>query len=63
MPCLSLQDKDCAIGQLEAGVPVRREAALFGVSPGTIFKLRTKFRETGEVKDRQRSGLPRKTDF
>ena len=52
MPRLSLHDKACAIGQLEAGVPVRRVAALFGVSPGTTSKLRTKFRETGEVKDR-----------
>ncbi|KAM3870151.1 RNA helicase Mov10l1-like [Diretmus argenteus] len=54
-------DKARAIGQLEAGVPVRRVAALFGVSPGTISKLRTKFRETGEVKDRPRSGRPKKT--
>ena len=61
MPRLSLQDKAHAIGQLEAGVPVRRVAALFGVSPGTISKLRTKFRETGEVKDRPQSGRPRKT--
>ncbi|KAJ8381891.1 hypothetical protein SKAU_G00026690 [Synaphobranchus kaupii] len=61
MPRLSLQDKARAIGQMEAGVKVRRVAALFGVSPGTISKLRTKFRETGEVKDRPRSGRPKKT--
>jgi len=61
MPRLSLQDKARAIGQLEAGVPVRRVAALCGVSPGNISKLKTKFRETGEVKDRPRSGRPRKT--
>ena len=61
MPRLSLQDKARAIGQLEAGIPVRRVAALCGVSPGNFFKLRTKFRETGEVKDRPRSGRPRKT--
>ena len=41
-----------AIGQLKAGVPAFRGAASFGVSPGTISKLRTKFNETIEVKDR-----------
>ena len=38
--------------QLEAGVPAFREAASFGFSPypfRTIFKLRSKFHETGEV--------------
>lgn len=61
MPRLSLQDKARAIGQLEAGVPGYRVAAAFGVSPATISKLKTKFRETGDVKDRPRSGRPRKT--
>ena len=61
MPRLSLQDRACAIGQLEAGVPAFRVAASFGVSPGAISKLRAKFRETGEVKDRPRSGRPKKT--
>ena len=61
MPQLSLQDRACAIGQLEAGVPAFRVAASFGVSPGAISKLRAKFCETGEVKDRPRSGRPKKT--
>ena len=61
MPRLSLQDRARAIGQLEAGVPAFRVAASFGVSPGAISKLRAKFRETGEVKDRPRSGRPKKT--
>ena len=60
MPRLSLQDRAGAIGQLEAGVPAYRVAA-FGVSPGSISKLKTKFRETGEVKDPPRSGRPKKT--
>ena len=51
MPRLSLQDRAGAIGQLEAGVPAYRVAASFGVSLGSISKLKTKFRETGEVKD------------
>ena len=35
--------------QFKAGVPASRVAASFGFSPGTISKLRSKFRETGEV--------------
>ena len=61
MPRLSVLDRARAIGQLETGVPAFRVAASFGVSPGTISKLRAKFRETGEVKDRPRSGRPKKT--
>ena len=41
--------------------PQNQVAALFGVSPGTIFKLKAKFCETGDVKDRPRSGRPKKT--
>ena len=58
---LSNLDKARAIGQLEAGVPQRQVAATFGVSEGMISKLKAKFRETGDVKDRPRSGRPRKT--
>ena len=41
------QYKACAMGQVEAGVPLGRVAALIGVNPGTIFiniEHRTKFR-------------------
>ena len=61
MPSLSNLEKARAIGQVEAGVPQNQVAALFGVSPGTISKLKAKFRETGDVKDRPRSGRPKKT--
>ena len=61
MPRLSNLEKARAIGQVEAGVPQNQVAALFGVSPGTISKLKAKFRETGDVKDRLRSGRPKKT--
>ena len=39
----------------EGGVLLHRVAALFGVSPGTISKLRTKVCETGKIKGRQHS--------
>ena len=61
MPRLSNLEKARAIGQVEAGVPQNQVAALFGVSPGTISKLKAKFRETGDAKDRPRSGRPKKT--
>ena len=61
MPRLSNLEKARAIGQVEAGVPQNQVAALFGVSPGTISKLKAKFRDTGDVKDRPRSGRPKKT--
>ena len=61
MPRLSNLEKARAIGQVEAGVPQNQVAALFGVSPGTISKLKAKFRETGDVKDRPRSGRPKMT--
>jgi len=61
MPRLSNLDKACAIGQVEAGVLQYQVATLFGVSPGSISKLKAKFHETGDVKDRQRSGHPGKT--
>ena len=61
MPRLSNLEKARAIGQVEAGVPQNQVAALFGVSPGTISKLKAKFCETGDIKDRPRSGRPKKT--
>lgn len=62
MPHLSLQYKAYVIGQLETGVLVRRGAALFGVSPSTIYKLRTRYHETGEVEDRPLNGHPGSTN-
>ena len=61
MPRLSNLLKAQAIGQLQAGVPQKDVAARFGVSASTISRLRAKFLESGEVKDRPRSGRPKKT--
>ena len=57
--CL-LQESACHvwliwIGQLQAGVPQNQVAALFGVSPSTISKLKAKSHITGDVRDRLRS--------
>ena len=49
------------IVQLQAGVPQNQVAALFGVSPSTLSRLKATFHITGDVKDRPRSGRPKKT--
>ena len=50
-----------AIGLLEAGTPVKRVAQRMDVSPNAIRKLPGKHQETGQVKDRPRTGRPRVT--
>lgn len=54
-------EKGRAVGQLEAGKTQAQVAAFFGVSQGMISKLKQKFFVTGDVKDRPRSGRPKKT--
>ncbi|KAL7828173.1 hypothetical protein AOLI_G00313250 [Acnodon oligacanthus] len=61
MPRLTDLDRAQAIGQLQAGVPQNQVAASFGVSPSTISKLKAKVHITGDVRDRPRSGRPKKT--
>uniref|UniRef100_A0A8C5FPN4 Transposase Tc1-like domain-containing protein n=1 Tax=Gadus morhua TaxID=8049 RepID=A0A8C5FPN4_GADMO len=62
MPRLTDLDRALAIGQLQAGVPQKNQvAALFGVRPSTLSKLKAKYHITGDVKDRSRSGRPKKT--
>jgi len=61
MPRLSLVDKVRAIGQIKAGVHQSEIAQIFDVDQSTISRWRRKFRETGDVKDRPRSGRPRIT--
>lgn len=61
MAKLSNLDRARALGHLNAGMPQNRVAQLFGVSLSTIKRLRRRFQETGDVKDRPRSGRPRVT--
>uniref|UniRef100_A0A3Q3F022 Transposase Tc1-like domain-containing protein n=1 Tax=Labrus bergylta TaxID=56723 RepID=A0A3Q3F022_9LABR len=61
MPCLTDLDRAPAIGLLHAGVLHNQVAAIFGVIPSTISKLKAKFHLTGDVRDRPRSGCPKKT--
>ena len=59
MPRLTYFERACANGQLEAGVPQLQVASAFGVRKSS--KLKAKFSATGYVKDRPRSGRPKKT--
>lgn len=60
-PGLTLDQRNVAIGMLTAGMMVKQVAQHFQVSESAISRLRTKFQQTGSVKDRPRSGRPRKT--
>lgn len=60
-PGLSLDNRNIALGLLEAGTRVADVARRFGVHERTIFRLQARFRQTGNVKDRPRSGRPRIT--
>lgn len=66
MPCLTDLNRTCAMGQLQAGVLQTQVAALFGVSPATISKLKPKshiirMSETGREVDVPRRRQHKKT--
>jgi len=58
---MTLEQRNRALGMLEAGMAVTHVARNIGVSHCTISRLRTKFNATGSFKDRPRTGRPRKT--
>ena len=60
-PGLTLEQRQRVVGMLTAGVAVRGNARHFGVHKSTISRLKNKFRHTGTVADRPRSGRPRKS--
>lgn len=58
---LNLNQRNNAIGQLQAGLSVDRVSRHFGVHRTTIERLRDRFQQTGSAADRRRSGRPRVT--
>lgn len=58
MPRLSQLDRARALGNIQAGMGQAQVAAQFGVAKSTIKRLCRKYRQTGQVKDRPRSGRP-----
>ena len=55
------QERAEAIGMLRAGMPLNDTATHFTVCKKTIQRMAHRYNLTGEVKDRARSGRPRKT--
>ena len=58
---MSLERRRRALGMLVAGMRIKDVAHRFGVNSSTISRLRSRNQATGEVRDRQRTGRPRKT--
>jgi len=58
---MTLEQRNRALSMLEAGKAVTHVARNIGVSHCTISRLRTKFNASGSLKDRPRTGRPRKT--
>ena len=61
MPRLSESDRNQAIGMLRGNVSVAHIARTFNTSRKTIHLLRARLAATGTVKDRPRTGRPKKT--
>ena len=60
MPRLSKRERPGAIGMLKAGVRVSGVARYHYCHPSTIQRLKDRYQVTGTVKDRRRSGQPRR---
>lgn len=60
-PGMTLERRHIAIGMMTAGMSARDVARHVGVHESTISRLRVRYQLTGNVKDRPRSGRPRKT--
>lgn len=58
---MTLEQCQRAMGMLTAGMSARNVARHFNVHESTISRLKTRFRQTGAVVDRPRTGRPRKT--
>ena len=61
MPRLSESDRNQAIGMPRGNVSVAHIARTFNTSRKTIRLLRARLAATGTVKDRPRTGRPKKT--
>ena len=60
-PELSVNDRNIALGLLEAGTRVADVACCFGYNEHTIYRLQARLRQTGSEKDSTRSGRPQMT--
>jgi len=58
---MALEQRNRALGMLEAGMAATHVARNIDVSHCTISRLRTKFNATGSLKNRPFTGRPRKS--
>ena len=58
---MTFKQRERAIGMLTAGMSARDDARHFQRHDSTISRLLNRFKQTGNVADRPRSGRPRKT--
>ena len=58
---MTLEQRNRALGMLEAGMAATHVARNIDVSHCTISRLRTKFNATGSLKNRPFTGRPRKS--
>ena len=61
MPRLRPQDRERALGRLQAGETPQRVATVFNVHLSTVYRLLHRFRTTGSVADSPRAGRPQVT--
>ena len=61
MPRLTAEQRQLALGMLEVGIRQDHVARHLGCTQGTISNLVRRFRQSGSVDDRSRSGRPRVT--
>ena len=59
MPRLSEHERSGAIGMLKAGVRVSDVVKYHNCHPSFIQRLRDRYKATGTIKDRRRTGQPR----
>lgn len=58
---MTLEQRNRALGMIEAGMTCAAVARRIGCSRSTISRLRSRLLDTGSLKDRPRTGRPRKT--
>lgn len=61
MPRMRQQNRDRALGMLEAGRSTRQVAAALNVNQSTVHRLQQRYAATGSSADRHRPGRPRVT--
>ena len=59
---LTVEEASRAIGLLQGGLSQRQVGERFNVSHSVISRLLARFQQTNSVKQRQKSGRPRKTN-